>query len=134
MISDQIIQVLDAIAERMGVAINWTADNVMPYVQQLCAKYITYAMAQSIAAAAMAGIVTLVTWRIAAFLHKKAVAVNYDDRYGRTALAVVAWFLLIISGIAFLVLFYIMANTVITCMAFPEKIILEFVQSFLAAS
>lgn len=133
MISDQTIQVLDAIAERMGVAINWTADNVMPYLQQLCAKYITYTIARSVAAAVIAGIVTLVIWRITSCLHKKAVAGSYDDSYGRSAVAVVSWIFMIISSIPFLVLFCIATSTVITCLTFPEKIILEFVQSFLAA-
>lgn len=46
--SEEIIKVLDALGEKFGVAINWTSANVMPYLQKLCGKYVTYKIATSI--------------------------------------------------------------------------------------
>lgn len=40
--SEEIIKVLDYIAEKLGVAIDWTAENALPYVQEIIGKYVTY--------------------------------------------------------------------------------------------
>ena len=47
-VSDQIIQVLNYFGEKVGISIDWTSENVMPYIQELCIKYITYEIATSI--------------------------------------------------------------------------------------
>lgn len=46
--SEEIIKVLDNLAERFGVAVDWTSINVIPYLQELCSKYITYEIATSV--------------------------------------------------------------------------------------
>ena len=48
-VSEQIISVLDALCEKFGIAINWTEENVIPYVEVLCRKLITYEIITSIA-------------------------------------------------------------------------------------
>ena len=42
--SDEVIKVLDAIAEKIGVAIDWTSDNVMPIVTELLGRYRSYSI------------------------------------------------------------------------------------------
>lgn len=37
-LSDQIISVLDALCEKFGIAIDWTSQNVIPYIQLLAKK------------------------------------------------------------------------------------------------
>lgn len=39
--SEEVIKILDALAEKFGLAIDWTSANVLPYLQQLCDKYVT---------------------------------------------------------------------------------------------
>ena len=46
--SEEIINVLDYLGNKMGIAIDWTSSNVLPYIEQLCAKYITWEIATSI--------------------------------------------------------------------------------------
>lgn len=41
-VSQQIIEVLNYIGEKIGLAIDWTADNVLPQVTVLCEKYIKW--------------------------------------------------------------------------------------------
>ena len=36
--SDQIIAVLDKLGEQMGVAIDWTSENILPYIQDLISR------------------------------------------------------------------------------------------------
>lgn len=47
-VSEQIIQVLDVLAEKFGMVIDWSSENVLPYVQTLCEKYIRWEICTSI--------------------------------------------------------------------------------------
>ncbi len=40
--SEEIIKVLNDSGERFGIAIDWTSQNVMPYIQDLASRYIVY--------------------------------------------------------------------------------------------
>lgn len=46
--SEEIISVFDYLGQKMGVAIDWTSSSVMPYLQELCGKYIDWEIATSI--------------------------------------------------------------------------------------
>lgn len=39
---NEIIKVLDELGKRFGIAIDWTAENVMPYLQELGTRFIMY--------------------------------------------------------------------------------------------
>ncbi len=39
MVSNQIIEVLNEICNKFGLAIDWTSKNVQPYLQELIAKW-----------------------------------------------------------------------------------------------
>lgn len=41
-VSQQIIEVLNYIGEKIGLAIDWTAENVLPQVTMLCEKFIKW--------------------------------------------------------------------------------------------
>ena len=47
-LSDEIIKVLDALAEKFGLVIDCTSQNVIPYLEQLCGKYVNYEIAISV--------------------------------------------------------------------------------------
>ena len=40
-ISEQVIKVLDAVCDKFGIAIDWSSNNVIPYIEQLRNKIIT---------------------------------------------------------------------------------------------
>lgn len=40
--TDEIIKLLDELAKRFGIAIDWTSENVMPYLEDLFGRFITY--------------------------------------------------------------------------------------------
>ena len=48
-VSDQIIEVLNALCEKFGIVIDWTSQNIVPYVESLYSKLVTYEIATSIA-------------------------------------------------------------------------------------
>ena len=40
--SEEIIKVLDYFADKLGIAIDWTTENVMPYIEEVFGKFVTY--------------------------------------------------------------------------------------------
>lgn len=46
-ISKEVIAILDYLGAKFGVSIDWTSQNVMPYVQELAKRYIKYDIASS---------------------------------------------------------------------------------------
>lgn len=40
--SNEIIKVIDALAAKFGIAVDWTSANVLPYLETLCGKYVDY--------------------------------------------------------------------------------------------
>lgn len=38
--SEQVISVIDVICDKFGIAIDWTSENILPYIQELFQKYI----------------------------------------------------------------------------------------------
>ena len=46
--SEEIIKVLDDLGDRFGIAIDWTSENVLPYLQNLMDRFITYNIAMNI--------------------------------------------------------------------------------------
>jgi hypothetical protein len=42
MTENKIIETLDYLFEKFGIAVDWTTENVLPYVEQLAEKIVTY--------------------------------------------------------------------------------------------
>ena len=47
--SEEIIKVLDSLSEKFGIAIDWTSQNVMPYLYDLMNRFISLQNAKAIA-------------------------------------------------------------------------------------
>lgn len=46
--SEEIIKVLDNLCEKFGIAIDWTSQNVVPYLKELVGRFINYEVVTSI--------------------------------------------------------------------------------------
>lgn len=69
--SEEIIKVLDNLAQKFGIAIDWTNQNIMPYLEDLVSRYITYnnliaivqiAISTILIIAGIACIIKLIKW------------------------------------------------------------------------
>jgi len=123
--SEEIIKVLDNLAERFGVAVDWTSTNVIPYLQELCSKYITYEIATSVTWLVI-GILCLIfskyTFTKTKYFWSKYKEDIYSDYDFGVILFGVITGCMIIAGI--IVILYQTFN-IITCLTFPEKIIID---------
>ena len=127
MLSEEIIKVLDALAEKFGLAVNWTSANVIPYLEQLCGKYVNYEVATSVVwliFGIIIGIIGFVSYKY----------VNKNKDFGVTKYPMISddYFL---RGLAYcgIICVFVLSISIImcqifdivTCFTFPEKIIIE---------
>lgn len=115
--SKEIIEVLDALSDRLGMSIDWTQNNIIPYLQEICSKYVNYEIATSIVWIVV-GIILLI---VAALAIKKINTDNDledDDIFGLIILMVVC-------GAAGMWIVLTQIFDIVTCYTFPEKIIIE---------
>lgn len=135
--SAQIIEVLNDICEKFGIAVDWTSKNIQPYLKELMTKCINYKLATDIVWLVV-GIVLLiiggVLLRFAFNNNRKYHEIkDYHERM-YSNLDETAGVQIIIGGIclsiAAVLTLYFTIN-LITCFTFPEKIILDMVRSYL---
>ncbi len=128
--SEEIIKVLDVLAEKFGLAIDWTSSNVIPYIEQLCGKYVNYEIATSIIWL-LFGIGCLIIGKVLfkkmKYCYGKSDGMDEDNGY--------AWgcvFAAIGCGISIIVGLIVMMSqlfNIVTCFTFPEKIIIDQLKS-----
>ena len=133
--SEEIIKVLDALSEKFGLTVDWTSANVIPYLEQLCDKYVNYEIATSVVwimLGLLFFIVGIICYKIV-YKHKDWGVTYYDtisdDYSGRG--------LIYFGVISIFVVASLMVITqifdIVTCFTFPEKIIIEELKSIYAS-
>lgn len=133
-VSDQIINVLDSICDKFGIAFDWTQENVLPYLQELSGKLVKMEIATSIVNCILPFMILVAVFIFSFKMHKKAMGTScypYDFDEPAPWFATFGW---IITGVMLLVtilIFNTEIKDVITCLTFPEKILLEYLQKLL---
>ena len=110
--SEEIIKVIDHLGEKFGVVIDWSSQNVMPAVEELCGKYINYEIGTSVAWLIIIGIVLIAA----------IVGIIYSVREYEEGLLVffVVAIVTLVAGMA------VQIMDIIQCNVFPEMKLLEF--------
>ena len=124
--SEEIIKVLDALAEKFGLTVDWTSANVIPYLERLCGKYVNYEIATSV--------VWILLGVICLFIGKWGVKKTkycynkYQEISEINDWDVAATLVGIITGVIIIASVIVIISEVFnitTCLTFPEKIILD---------
>jgi hypothetical protein len=124
-VSEQIIQVLNVLCEKFGLAVDWTAQNVAPYLLGLCSKICTYEIATSIFWCVIGVIMFIVS--IAYFKKSWKDPINWDT-YDITCAqlnGILSVAVLICLGIASLVIICTQVLDIIQAVCIPELTIIE---------
>lgn len=129
-ISDQIIAVINDLCQKFGIVIDWTAENVFPYIKDLCARYIQFEIQTSImwvicfaAVTALAGII----WATSAIVYANTCS-DLAWAISRVSMAVF-WIALVLTLIVVMVQVY----DIIECRNIPEKVIIEYIESLISS-
>ena len=127
-VSEQIIEVLNVLCDKFGLAIDWTGQNVLPYAQELAEKMVNYELWTSVM-----WMFLFVTGTFLCLFIGWKITKSKDFEWDPDELASYAAITLVFAGIILGILsaIVIVAQTmdVVTCLTFPEKIIFEIVQS-----
>lgn len=119
MVSDQIINVLDNLCDKFGLAIDWSSKNVQPYLKELMTKCINYTFAIDVMSLCIA--ILLV---IAGIIMLNAGKKSKNYSFTLTSFSVLAF------GIAVIICIFAIPE-IIACKTFPEKVILDMIQLYL---
>lgn len=129
--SEQIIEVLNYLGEKVGITVDWTAESIMPYLQELCGKFIKWEIATSSVWIVLGVICVIIACCLIKPAKKKWIKCHEDYEEEDEN---IFWLL---SGI--IVILLVIATPIIVDQAldivqactFPEKTIYEFIQPYL---
>ena len=120
--SSQFIEVIDALCEKFGIAIDWTSQNVVPYVTDLAARIITYEIWTSTAWIVIAAILFLIAWKMT---KRDCKADTFDDEW------FLGWFVRILIGVSCFIIIVFQVFDIIEALALPEKTLYDFVMGLM---
>lgn len=125
--SAEIIKVLDAICDKFGLAIDWTSQNVMPYVEQLCEHIVRYDLVTS-SIYMLLLLISIIAGITFCIYEVKKASQCYDscDAFDKKMYAMTVMILTFLLILAFL----FQLNDVITALVFPEKTIIKFISQY----
>lgn len=123
-VSEQIIQVLDALCEKFGFAIDWTSENVVPYLTVLASKLIAYEIWTSVAWVVITLAITITACGLIR-KHKEMFLDGADCFFIPIGL---------FGGLAAIAAIIVNIMDIIKCLAFPEMYVFEYIQNMINAA
>lgn len=131
-ISNQIIEVLDVLCDKLGVAVDWTSENIVPYIETLIRKFITFEIATSIMYIVLFIALFTISYPITKKWCKKASSdkVQWCDCL-ETWVAICGIVLTVAFGIVCLIGIPVQIHDIIEAITFPEKTITEYISNLL---
>ena len=118
--SSEIIKVLEYLAQKLGIAVDWTSSNVMPYVEQICEKYIMWEISTSFAWMGIGAVILIATIGIFFPMNKAFRKDIYSNG--------LQWPFLIVGTLLAMCMICEQVFDIIECKVFPEKAIYEYIQ------
>ena len=134
-VSEQIIQVLDALCEKFGVAVDWTSANVIPYIETLCRKLVTYEIAKSIAEILIWLIISIgsiIATKKLYPIFKKGIKNQVCWDVGWDMGSIFAIIGLVVINILSFIIIYTQITDIIKCITFPEMYVFEYISELLS--
>ena len=129
--SDEIIKILDDLGQRFGVAIDWSSENIMPYLKDLMRRYINYEIITSIV-----WLIVFVIGSIGMIIAVQKL-IKHQHKYNKSCsyeCEKIIWPTIICISFMFLILFCIIGigcqiNDLIMCNTIPEQLIINYISN-----
>ena len=121
-VSSEIIEVLDYLGEKFGIAIDWTSNNVLPYLQALVDKFIKWEISTSILWIAIAAFIIVMTITL---INLKGFREINEETYG------MLWVPAGILILGFFIVICVQIFDIVECNIFPEKVLYDFIKTML---
>lgn len=117
--SEQIIEVLEYLGKKIGFTIDWTADNVWPYIVTLCEKFINWEVATSWMWIGIMSALILISLAVAIII---ANTHSWDG---------MEWLIFAFVCVIGFVVIGVQIHDIITCYTFPEKVIYDYIKNMI---
>ena len=129
-VSDEIIKVLDAVGAQFGIAIDWTQQNIIPYLTVLTEKIVRHEMATSITWILFC-IVPVILFVKCERGRRTAVrnGENFFEGDYDISMRGLAWIASFVLSVIASVFIMIAILNIVTCITFPEKVVFDFIKS-----
>lgn len=132
--SEEVIKILDDLGQRFGIAIDWSSQNILPYLQDLMTRLIQYKNVQAI----LWIVVSVIVFILVGIILK--VVLKYIDKYydsldshlydeDRALAKGFAWFIAGIFIFAFILVIILNIRGLIQNIYLPEATIIEYIKS-----
>lgn len=126
-VSDQIIQVLNELCAKFGIVIDWTSENVIPYVTTLCTKLISWEIWSSVAWMGIMVVLSIISIIFAIVLRKKLLdSIGFGD-----GVMSVIYTLFIVIWIVTVIVVSTQIFDIIKCYTFPEMFVFEYIKGLI---
>lgn len=122
--SSQFIEVLDALCAKFGIVIDWTSQNVMPYLTDLATRLVNYEIWTSVAWIVILGVAFIVTWKLTKNARK-------DDSFDNEGNFICAWVACGIIGVIFVIVTCVEIFDIIRALTIPEVVIYGFLKGLM---
>lgn len=124
--SEEIIKILDDLGERFGIVIDWTSQNVLPYLQDLISRFIKYDIAINILLIILGIIFLIITIIAIRKIKKDSKEISYYELLDE---GMPQFLIICISIIIMLYTFSTGPTKIIQDIYLPEKSIYEYIKS-----
>lgn len=129
--SEEIIKVIDELGKRFGIVIDWSSQNIIPYLQELLKRFICYRNITACVWIIVSIAMTISGFVMIKFLNKWRKSENYDsDYYGYDELLALLGYIFSICMIALgigLIIGNILGIVENICM--PEMVVYEYIKN-----
>lgn len=120
--SEQFIEIFNFLASQMGIIIDWTSENVVPYMQDFSSRFIRYEIAKSVTWIIIVLIISLILFILAKMATKEHREADY---YSEGILMFFAWMFFTISCIVSFIVISFQVFHIIKAVNIPEQLIIE---------
>lgn len=129
-VGQQIIEALDALCQKFGIAINWTSDNILPYVEDLAKNAVRYKLYTSLLYSVIFAIGMAI---LIVFIRLIWCWLKKDEPADDESIGIAGTFFVIflICSITCFVLLLSQLVDIITCFTFPEKVVYDIISDMI---
>lgn len=131
--SNEVITILNDLCAKFGIAIDWTADNVMPYVQDLGDRFVSYTLIMTIISLSIKFGILFIGLYIfyRAFKWSRQLEEKSGDDDGPFALACIGFGIMGFALLLLLLTGWSNIKTIVACNYIPETIIIDYIKTLL---
>lgn len=123
--SDGVIKILDKLGEKFGLAIDWSSQNIIPYLQELMGRYVSLCNAKAITWIILSSILLVLSLIGLIKLFKTVSVETIDDDEASASIAAV----LIMVALGSLVVIFCNVFGLYENIFTPELVFLDYIKS-----